>query len=156
MNAGAVHGCSVRALIGGSCAATMEGVPSNARHLRAMLGVVLIALTAVVLSGCGGTQSTTQRSGSLGVETLVPTHACGYLAVGKGWRLRASKSEPCGSARQMIRAFFAAHTCSAAQRQSGKSCALHGYDCFELPRAPDTGVVWCVDAKHDVTATSNP
>ena len=115
-----------------------------------------MALTSMVLSGCGGTQSSPPRSDSIGVETLVPTHACGYLAVGKGWRLRSSRSEPCASARQLIRAFFAAPTCLAAQRQSGKSCTLHGYDCFELPRAPDTGIVWCVDAQHDVTATSNP
>jgi hypothetical protein len=56
----------------------------------------------------------------------------------------------------LIRVFFAARECVAAQRQPGKSCTLEGYDCFEFARQPDTGVVWCVGAKRDITATSNP
>jgi hypothetical protein len=135
----------------------MGDVSSNdARHTCAARIVVFVVLAALVLSGCGATHSVAQRHDSLGPETLVPTHACGYLAVGKGWRLNASRSESCDSARHLIRVFFAARKCVAAQRQPGKSCTLEGHDCFELPRQPDTGVVWCVDATRDITATSNP
>ena len=113
---------------------------------------VAVALAPVVLSGCGGTH----RNDIIGTETIAPAHSCGYLAVGKGWRVSSSPNGSCDSARQLIRAFFSARKCSAAQSQQGTSCSVEGYDCFEVARPPDTGVVSCLDAKRNITVISNP
>ena len=115
-----------------------------------------LGLTAVLLAGCGaGTHSAAPRH-SLGAETLAAMHSCGYLRVGKGWRLNVSHNESCNSARRLMRVFFTTRKCLAAQRQPGKSCMLGGYACVELPSQPDTGKAWCSDARRDITAALNP
>jgi hypothetical protein len=125
--------------------------------MRAARVAPFVALAGIVLSGCGATtHSAAPSHDNLGAETLVAAHSCGYLAIGKGWRVRASSSVSCESARHLMRVFFATHKCLAAQRQPGEPCTLAGYACLEVPSQPDNGVVWCSDARQDITATSNP
>jgi hypothetical protein len=125
---------------------------------RRLINIAAIASVVGLLAGCGGSGKHT--SGYLGVIGPVidsGTHSCGYIAVGKGWHLKATDAEACHSARQLMRAYFSSSTCLKSQRQRGSHCSVQGATCMDVPGKPDKALVWCIDhkaLKRVTTATS--
>ena len=90
-------------------------------------------------------------------QPLAPkTRPCGYLSVGKGWRVRATAGVRCGFARRLSGKFFTVARCAAARQSPKASCAIAAYRCRETYPASDVGLVRCRHGLKLVTARSNP
>ena|SRR5437762_5992445 len=116
-------------------------------RLLALL-IVTIAFSTGSTAGAGGHSGMSAGSG-------LTARPCGYLDVGKGWHVRATRNVNCVSARRLIRTFFALPRCLSAQRHPGKACAVNGYRCVETYAGDDRGLVRCTRPSHLVSALSN-
>ena len=88
------------------------------------------------------------------VGSRIETRSCGYLDVGKGWRVHATRNVNCTSARKLVTSFFVPD-CDAAQRSPGKACTVSGYRCVETQPGDDRGLVRCTRPARLVSALSN-
>src|SRR2546429_4460649 len=112
------------------------------------LGLVAVALGTASAARAGG-------HGELPASSRLATRPCGYLAVGKGWHVRATRNVTCVLARRLVKTFFALPRCLAAQRHSGKACTVSGYQCTETPMPQDRALVRCAKPGRVVSALSN-
>src|SRR2546423_866640 len=115
---------------------------------------VLALLIVVVAFGTGSTAGAGDRSG-MSIGSGLTARPCGYLAVGKGWYVRATRNVDCVSARRLIRTFFALPRCLSAQRHPGKACTVNGYRCVETYAGDDRALVRCARPSRLVSALSN-
>jgi hypothetical protein len=112
--------------------------------------LVVVLVTAALCAAAGtGCQSRSQSVSSLELVR------CGDVLVGKGWRVQATRSLDCASAREVISAFLELPRCLAAQRQPGTACTACDYRCDELALRDDVGQVRCTRSTHMVLARSN-
>jgi hypothetical protein len=112
------------------------------------LGLVAVALGTASAAGVGS-------HGGPPAGSRLATRPCGYLSVGKGWHVRATRNVTCVFARRLVKTFFALHRCLAAQRHPGKACTVSGYRCTETPMPQDTTLVRCAKPGRVVSALSN-
>jgi hypothetical protein len=112
------------------------------------LVVVAAVLAVVAMAAPGGRAQTRSGSG-------LPTGPCGYLSVGKGWRVHATLNVSCVSARKLMRTFFSASRCLPAERHPGTACTVGGYRCIERALPDDVGLVRCTRPGRLVSARSN-
>jgi hypothetical protein len=111
--------------------------------------IVLVAALLVVASMAADGRAHTHGGSGLA------TRSCGYLPVGKGWRVRATRNVRCVSARKLIRTFFSVSRCLPAQRHPGTACTVGGYRCIERALPDDVGLVRCTRPGRLVSARSN-
>ena len=112
------------------------------------LGLVTVALVAASVAGAC-------RAGRSQVHSGLEMRSCGYLSVGKGWRVRATRNVKCVSARKLVRTFFDLPRCVPAQRRPGKACTVSGYRCVETALPDDVGLVRFARSGRVVSARSN-
>jgi hypothetical protein len=120
--------------------------------------VNLLTGTTISANECPSRSCASAHRGLLGPLIDSGTNrSCGYLTVGKGWRIKAVDAESCDSARRLMRAYLVSNTCLKAERHLGSHCSVQGATCLEVPRESDKALVWCVDRKdlkREATATS--
>ena len=83
------------------------------------------------------------------------TRPCGYLAIGKGWHVHATRNVLCINARKLMTKFFTLPRCAQAQQTPAKPCTINHYLCVESYVASDIGLVRCKRTARLVTAKSN-
>ena len=120
------------------------------KDLSVKLFIVVVAVLLVVAS-MAAADGRAYTHGGPGLTT----RPCGYLSVGKGWRVHATRNVGCVSARKLVRSFFSAPRCLAAQRHPGTACTVGGYRCIERALPDDVGLVHCTRPGRLVAARSN-
>jgi hypothetical protein len=111
--------------------------------------VVVAAVLAVAAIAVAGGRAQARSGSGLG------TRPCGYLSIGKGWHVRATRNVSCVPARKVVRTFFSVSRCLPAQRHPGTACAVADYRCIERAPPDDVGLVRCTRPGRLVSARSN-
>lgn len=86
------------------------------------------------------------------VANLSPTRSCGYVPIGIGFTVRASKGVTCRLARGLMKGFFLGAACS-----SGSSCRLGAFSCSSREvRRLGISVAVCVSGRRVATGVQGP